>query len=357
MAYFDITKYDKNFASEKFNRDDIHFYDVRNDPIKLYGIMTEGPCFCRMPEAVATSVSKGVLVLHRNTAGGRARFRTNSSFVALTVKMNSYCVMSHMTPTGSAGFDLYVGTKFQGIFRALPQYQEEYAGIIHLDNPNGEMLDITINFPTYSNVESVAIGISDSATIEEPKPYSIETPFLYYGSSITQGGCCSRPGNQYQGYIERAFDANYINLGFSGNGKGEPEMADYIAEQEMSLLVLDYDHNAPTLEHLEATHEPFFLRIREKHPDLPVIMMSSPDLSHGIKQHKKRTAVIEKTYQNALKRGDKNVYFIHGDDLFTAVKDRDACTVDGCHPNDLGFYSIAQVLMKTVEKIFPRKDK
>ena len=219
------------------------------------------------------------------------------------------------------------------------------------------MLDITINFPTYSNVESVAIGIAENATIEPPKPYSIETPFLYYGNSITQGGCCSRPGNQYQGYIERAFDANYVNLGFSGNGKGEPRMADYIAEQEMSLLVMDYDHNAPNAEWLEKTHEPFFLRIREKHPDLPVIMMSSPNLSHGIEAHEKRTAIVEKTYLNAIERGDKNVYFIHGIDLFSAVKDRDACTVDGCHPNDLGFYSMAQILMEKIEKIFPRKQK
>ena len=79
--------------------------------------------------------------------------------------MNSYCVMSHMTPTGSAGFDLYVGTKFQGIFRASPQHREEYAEIVQLNNPNGEMLDITINFPTYSNVESVAIGIAENAAM------------------------------------------------------------------------------------------------------------------------------------------------------------------------------------------------
>ena len=357
MASFDITKYDKNFATEKFNRDDIQFYDARQEPIKIYGIQTEGPYFVRLPEAVAKSVSEGVWALHRCTAGGRARFRTNSPFIAIIAEMDTVCVMPHMTPTGSAGFDLYVGTKFSGIFRGPCQTCNEYTGIVNLGDSNGEMRDITINFPTYSNTKSLTIGIARDAVIEAPTPYTIETPFLYYGNSITQGGCCSRPGNQYQGYIERAFDANYVNLGFSGNGKGEPQMADYIAEQKMSLLVMDYDHNAPNAEWLEKTHEPFFLRIREKHPDLPVIMMSSPNFSHGIEAHEVRTAIVEKTYRNAVERGDKNVYFIHGSDLFTAVKDRDACTVDGCHPNDLGFYSMAQVLMETIEKIFPRKQK
>ena len=115
----------------------------------------------------------------------------------------------------------------------------------------------------------------------------------------------------------------------------------------MSLFVYDYDHNAPTLEHLSATHEKMFKAIREKNPDLPIIMMSRPKyFLEG--DEDKRQAVIKQTYMNAVTGGDKNVYFIPGNELMKYAKNEG--TVDNCHPNDLGFASMAQVLGDVIEK-------
>ena len=121
-------------------------------------------------------------------------------------------------------------------------------------------------------------------------------------------------------------------------------MAELICGYDMSCFVMDYDHNAPTLEHLKETHEPFFKYVRERHPELPIILVSRPDNCDD-----ERINVILNTYNNAVKAGDKNVYFINGKDLFTD-KDRDACTVDGCHPNDLGFYRMAKAIAPVVKK-------
>jgi len=119
----------------------------------------------------------------------------------------------------------------------------------------------------------------------------------------------------------------------------------------MSVFVYDYDCNAPDAEYLEKTHEPFFKIIRQKNPELPIIMISRPYYSKDTEEIDKRIAVIRKTYENALANGDENVYFISGKTFF-AMDDVFACTVDGTHPNDLGFYLMAKAILPTLEPVF-----
>ena len=116
----------------------------------------------------------------------------------------------------------------------------------------------------------------------------------------------------------------------------------------MSVFVYDYDHNAPTMAHLAATHEKMFLTIREANPTLPIVMMSRP-LYRLSEEEVQRVEIIKKTYENALARGDKNVYFIDGRELMQYAKLEG--TVDGCHPTDYGFYSMAKTLQKTLKKL------
>ena len=116
----------------------------------------------------------------------------------------------------------------------------------------------------------------------------------------------------------------------------------------MSVFVYDYDHNAPVPEHLQITHEPFFRIIREANPDLPIVMMNRPKF-YLTEAEKERRAIIETTYQNALKAGDKNVYFISNEELCALCADEG--TVDGCHPTDYGFASMAQAVGDVLEKI------
>ena len=111
----------------------------------------------------------------------------------------------------------------------------------------------------------------------------------------------------------------------------------------MSAFVYDYDHNAPNTEHLQNTHEAFFRIIRDAQPDLPVIIVPKPDCDNDAADAEKRKAIIQKTFENSVNNGDKNVYFVDGKKLFSR-SDRDACTVDRSHPNDLGFYRMAKAI-------------
>lgn len=343
----DISIIDSNFKVDtNLNVEDIQFYNALNFPFYIHGVFYENGVFRRMPQQVAEKVSEGVYRLHENTAGGRVRFKTDSLYIAINANMPTIHKTPHFALTGSAGFDLYADGIHINTFRPSFAAKNGYEGIIRFNSK--KMREITINFPLYSSVKELFIGIQSQSELCAPKPYRIEKPIVYYGSSITQGGCASRPGMSYQSIISRRIDADYINLGFSGNAKAEDEIADYISRLEMSCFVYDYDHNAPTLEHLKNTHEKMFIKIRQNNPDIPIIIMSRPKYQLT-SDEELRLKVIKTTYNNAISGGDKNVYFIDGRELMELAKNDG--TVDHCHPNDFGFASMAKRVGDLLEKI------
>ena len=350
-----IDEIDKNFKVEtKLDKSDIKFYSVFEEPFVINGLTYENGKFRRMPEAVAKGVSEWVYYLHSNTSGGRVRFKTDSQYVAISAKMCNVCKMDHFAITGSCGFDMYVGEggalKFNSTFRPSADMTDGYESLF--DFKSKEMREIVINFPLYSDVCQLYVGLQEDACVLAPTPYAYEKPIVYYGSSITQGGCASRPGNAYPSILSRKFNVDFINLGFSGSAKGELEIANYVASLDMQAFVYDYDHNAPDAAHLEATHERMFKIIREKHPTLPVVMMSATSMPRFQDNRDLRRDIIYKTYKNACDAGDKNVYFWDGTAEFEPYSEFG--TVEGCHPNDHGFVGIAKSLESMIEKILAK---
>lgn len=342
---------DPNFLPNNTIEDGMCFFDIETQPLKIYGVFKENGLYRRMPEEVARSVSAGVYNLHTNTAGGRVKFKTNSRKISVIAKFTDIVLRPHFAPTGRAGLDMYETIdgeqRYSGTFIPVTGVCDGFKNTV--TRTNNKLCDITINMPLYTNIASLQIGFEEGSLISPPEPYKIENPIVFYGSSITQGGCANRAGTSYQGFISRALDCDYINLGFSGNAKGEDTMIDYIKGLSMSAFVYDYDHNAPDCAHLEATHEKMFKAIREAHPDIPVLMMSRPKF-YLDDDEKKRLEIIRNTYTNALNAGDKNVYFIEGPKLMELVGDEG--TVDGCHPTDLGFFSMATEILKVLKPLF-----
>lgn len=350
-----IADVDKNFKVEtNIEREGLKFFNPEKAPFKIHGVFREGDCLRRMPGEIAKSVSEGVFYLHFHTAGGRVRFITDSPYIAINAELHMADPMTHFAHSGVAGFDVYVNEEgeqlYRGTFRPSSHNEASFEGIIDLCGKEEKKLrEITVNMPLYGGIKSLYIGLDESSKIEAPSEYRISKPVVYYGSSITQGGCASRPGMAYQAIISRAIDCDFINLGFSGNAKGEQEMTDYIKELDMSLFVMDYDHNAPSIEHLEATHEKMFKCIRKAQPELPVLIMSRPKY-YLSDEEKKRLEIVKATYDNAVKAGDKNVYFIDGSTLMNdEIKDNG--TVDDCHPTDLGFFSMAKRMIPVMKDI------
>lgn len=342
---------DGNFIVEtNINKEDIRFYDIEDGVFQIHGVFKENGLFRRMPEKIATNINKGVAGLHENTAGGRVRFVTDSAYVAIKT-IYAPCRKPHFALTGSSGFDMYSEVsgehRYAGTFIPPVDVVDRYESVIEFSEKAERV--ITIHFPLYSNVSKLYIGLQEDATLKEAPAYKWKKPVVYYGSSITQGACASKPGSCYQSILSRKFDCDYINLGFAGSAKGEERMAEYIGGLDMSMFVLDYDHNAPTAEKLEKTHSRFFEIIREANPTLPILILPRPRFYHR-GEDEKRFEIVKRTYEKAKERGDENVYFIDNKELMALVEDNGS--VDNTHPTDSGFLSMAKAMEKVFERVF-----
>lgn len=362
---FDIAKLDPNFAVETSIRtDDTVFYDVKENLFCLFGLIYENGHYRRMPEKVAAGVSPAVHALNDHTAGGRIRFVTDSPFVSIVASMPIQKPENNQSATGSSSFDLFVDGRYRSTFTYPMSNPNERGYESRKTIPHGHLVltdgelengekgshEVTIHFPLYHAVREVHIGLKQGATFLPAPAYASGKRAITYGSSITQGGSSSIPGLAYSNLLALRLGIDLVNFGFSGNAKGEDAICDYIAAQKPDIFIMDYDHNAPTLEHLKNTHERFFLRFREACPDTPVIMLSAPNFDCAPSWFGPRRAVVRRTYQNAIAHGDKNVYFIDGKTLF-GKRDRDLCTVDATHPNDIGHMRMANGIARVLEKL------
>ena len=325
-------------------------YSYKDKPIEVHGVpfFEKTGKLERLPESVRKAVPS-LEDLGRRCPGARLCFRTNSPKIVLKMTLGTLNWDIGMSIYDCQAANVMIGER----------QHARFAGLLHPENyetmvcqreflKDSSMEDVTIWFPRNEVVADFTIAIEDDAQIEAPTPYKYP-PMLFYGSSITEGGCCCRVTNVYSAIISQHLDIDYYNLGFSAGAKGELEIADYINTIPISIFVYDYDHNAPSAEHLRKTHEPFFKRIREKNPTLPIVIMTKPDFDYDPEAPERRE-VIFNTYQNAVDAGDTNVYFIDGQTFF-GNQDRHFCTCDCCHPNDLGFYRMAQTLEPVIKGI------
>ena len=336
------------------------YLDVRNAPFKLYGFCEP---YRRVPKDVADATSECVSRLSKVSAGGRVRFRTTSDFIVLHGDYVTLGAGNTSALVASSSFDIYFTEdgkqRFRGIYNPSQGEGKSYVES-RLKFHNNEMKDVIVYFPLGANLRNVYIGLSEGCEIEFGSEYKYSTPVVFYGSSFVHGGGL-RPSSPYTAVLSRRLDCDFVNLGFGGGALAEKSIMEYCASLDMSVFVYDYDHNAPTLEHLEKTHYEGYKIFRVKHPETPVIFASRPDYwtrnytleYYTVDDNEKRRALIEANYKRALADGDKNVYFVDGSKMFPENL-RDDCTSDGCHPNDLGYYYMANAFEKVLRPLLEK---
>jgi len=344
--------YDRNMlGGSSVDREGIAYYNIDDEPFRIYGVWREGEYYARMPKDVAESVSEGIGAEYNTTAGGRVRFVTDSPYVAVSAQLDGLYLFDGMGKIGTCGMDVYADGDYLGTLRGFTGEKGDRISTLLNMRRSGEHV-IEINFPLYCNVKSMYIGLDKDASLKRASDYSIEKPIVFYGSSITHGACSSRPGLAYPARLSRMLDTNFHSLGYGGLCKGEVNMANYIAGLEMSAFVLDYDHNAPNPEYLAETHERFFNIIRNAHPTLPILILTCPRYTMTDVWLRRRD-IITKTYENAVAKGDKNVYLLYGSEFFTEIAND--YSVDDCHPTDHGFYLMANAIAPTLSKMLGKK--
>ena len=351
----DIEKVDKNFVKEELvQSDDKKCYTLPCKEFDLYGVFYDEKRekFMRMDGDLAESVSEAIGCLAGNTSGGRIRFSTDAIKIGIAVEYNGFRRMPHMPLTGSSGFVLLekIGNDYKLIATFRPNYDEEsgYTGETLLEGKKKR--EFVLYFPLYNEVKSLKIYLDKEAKLYEAEKYLDRKPILYYGTSIEQGACASRPDCSYPAMISKWNNIDFINLGLSGNAKGETAIAEYLTKIDCSLFFFGYDGNAPGVEYLRNTHFPFYQTYRKVRPNVPIVFMSIASFDKYPNASASRQVIIE-SYNRAVEQGDKNVYFVDGKTVF-GKKDREICTVEGIHPNDLGFYRIAKVVYELFERIY-----
>ena len=355
----DIQKIDTNFAKAEIVETDVVWRKATDPAFDLRGVFydEEAGCYYRMTREIADQVSPGVKVLARCTVGGRIRFRTNSPYITARVKSLKLNMSWNYSLFARCGLCFYINGVYDGYVRAdFKQWENAENDVMYYDGVyrtrQQGVYDVEIYMPNYSEtIYEVEIGLKNDCELYPAKPYTYdEKPVVFYGTSITQGACVSRAGNDYTSVVSRLCDTDFINLGFSGNGRGEPIMADYLANLDPSVYILDFDGNVRTLESLIEVHMPMYRKIRAKHPTTPIVMITVQAMGNFAAQSEEKKQIVYQNYLTAKSEGDENVYFIDGTTMY-GTEDVDACFSDLLHPNDMGYYRIAKSLQPLLTKL------
>ena len=302
----------------------------------------------RLPVRLKGTFRKAVWNLAQSPSGGRIRFKSDSNFLGIRLEYPSEPNMKNMHSFGQTGVDLYVDGVFHSTAIAAndsrPGKIQEHV-FFRLKDELRRMREITLYLPLYMPVEVHAIGLETDARLEAPKPFAVLKPVVYYGTSITQGGCASRPGMAYPAILGRILNIDYVNLGFSGNGKGEKEVARAVASINAACYVVDFSQNNRTARDLERVYAPFLREIRERHPSTPILAITPISASRenwGKSELEGMRDVIRSVVAARVASGDTHTEVVEGTSLL-GPKRLDGL-VDGTHPNDLGFQWMAEGL-------------
>jgi len=354
----DINSLDRFMAPLEGGTTMLRWHRPAMPPFRLSGFawFDRDRVYRRLPVAPRLPIPGPVDALADCTAGGQIAFQTDSGQVAVRVELAGSANMNHMPATGQCGFDLYVGAPGAQRFHSVSKYnhsQPRYEALL-FEHPESVMRHFTLNFPLYMGVRSVHVGLSPGADIAAPVPWASAGRGIVYGTSITQGGCASRPGMAYTNLLSRALNMEFVNLGFSGNGRGEPELIELMADiPNPRLLILDYHANAAGK---LAQTLPVAVRIlRTRHPSVPILVVSriayAKDATHlDFRATREADRDLHAQVVAARRRqGDTAIHFVDGTDLLGP--DYDECTVDGIHPTDLGFLRMAGALAPEIRRI------
>lgn len=305
----------------------------------------------RLPAKAEKIVPPPVWGLSRHSAGLSFRFTTDATTIQLRHTVTSANLgMPHMPATGVSGIDLYAfdGGRWKWVELSRPKTVETTHVISGLDPGPRTYLAY---LPLYNATVKVEVGVPEGSKFEPVAPRK-EKPIVFYGTSITHGASASRPGMPHPAILGRRLNRPVINLGFSGNGKMEPEVGALLTEIDAAVYVIDCLPNMVEAEVKERA-EALIRQIREVRPDTPIVMVE--DRTYGNswimkskrERHAGSRAAFVHAYDRLVSSGVKGLHYVEGEAL---LGDDTEATTDGSHPNDLGFMRQADVLEPVLRK-------
>lgn len=312
--------------------------------------------FDRLPAKAEGVVRGAVWGLSRHSAGMAVRFKTDATTIHARWSLTSSgLAMPHMPATGVSGLDLYVKAsdgKWRWLANGRPTKFPENRVQLASGIPPGDR-EYMLYLPLYNGVTSVELGVSKEKFLETLPRSTDQKPIVFYGTSITQGGCASRPGMVHTAILGRRLDRPVINLGFSGNGKMEQEVADLLAELDVAVFIIDCLPNM-TAEEVAGRTEPLVATLRKSHPTTPILLVEDRSYTDSFLIASKRERnessrkALRDAYERLLASDVKNLAYLDGEHL---LGDDGEGTVDSSHPTDLGFMRMADAFEPVLRKL------
>ncbi|MDA1053020.1 MAG: SGNH/GDSL hydrolase family protein [Planctomycetota bacterium] len=335
---------------------DVLWYDVELLGIEGQGWKETNAKFDRLPAKAEGVVRRPVWSLSHHSAGMAVRFKTDATTIQARWSLTSSSLaMPHMPATGVSGLDLYVKTeagRWRWLANGRPTTFPENQATLAQGIPAGHR-EYMLYLPLYNGVTSVEIGVAKASYLERlPRPADVK-PIVFYGTSITQGGCASRPGMVHTAILGRRLDRPVINLGFSGNGKMEQEVADLLAELDVGVYVIDCLPNMNDDE-VAARTEPLVHTLRQAHPTTPILLVEDRSYSDSFLIDSKRQRnessrqVFRAAYERLVADGVTRLAYLEGEHL---LGDDGEATVDSSHPTDLGFLRMADAFEPLLKQL------
>ena len=331
--------------------------DIREFGVEGRGWTNTKSFYDRLPAKAEGVVRKPVWDLSRNSAGLCVRFVTDATMIhARWALTESWLYMANMTAIGKSGLDLYVKTEKGWHWLAVGAPQNQTNEIVLAKDLIPGQRESLLYLPLYNGTQFVELGISSTNTITRAPAWGAgeRKPIVFYGTSILQGASASRPGMVHSAMLQRKFNWPVINLGFSGNGKMEPEMADLLTELDPAIYVIDCLPNTVAAE-IKDRVEPLVKKLRAAHATVPIVLVEDRTLQGAFLTqgqmewyHLKDRAELKAAFDRLQKAGMKNLFYIPGENL---LGDDGEGTTDGSHPNDLGFWRQAEIFSKTLEPL------
>ena len=301
----------------------------------------------RLPISYKDIVRKPVWDLSKSSAGMSIRFISNSNVISVKWTILNDLKMNHMPDTGIKGIDLYFKNKdkWQYINTGRPEGIKNES--ILIDNMTEKMREFKIFLPLYDGVVNIEVGIDSNSVIKKPLKNNKKS-IIFYGTSITQGGCASRPGMAHTNIISRKLDLDCINFGFSGNGRMEQPIAKLISESKPLFYVIECMPNMINAENVTNKTIPLVDTIRENNTEAPIVLVDYFIPTTSILDKKTENEIrgmnlaLKTEYEKMISEGYNNILYVKSKN---AIGDDNEGTVDGVHFTDLGFIRYADFLI------------
>ena len=336
----------------------VRWHAVTQDLLDGQGWRETARPFDRLPARAEGVVRQPVWDLSRHSAGLSLRFTSDATRIRIrwTVTLDRLA-LPHMPATGVSGLDVYAkdggAWRFVGGARPTQSPTNDAEVITGMAAVSREFL---VYLPLYNGVSQLEIGVPEEAAFRfEPRASS--RPLVVYGTSITQGCCASRPGMVYTAILGRRLGVPVINLGFSGNGKAEPEMARLLAELDPAVYVLDSLPNM-TPEQVVERMPALIETIRAARPHTPIVLVEHLLYPNSRFRPQKAAdiassnASLRRIHDARRKAGDRFITVVSSATLLGTDGDG---TVDDSHPTELGFERMADGLEPHLRRVLPRE--